>query len=121
MKILILKFSNTKDTLVYQQLKGINMKKFAIAMLLGATSLLMADGAAAYAKCSGCHGASGERSALGRSAVIKGQDAATTVAQLNGYKAGTLNLHGMGGLMRGQVASMSASDIQAIADYIASK
>ena len=96
------------------------MKKFAITMLLAGSTLLMAaDGAAAYAKCVGCHGANGEKAALGKSAVITGQDAAKTVEQLNGYKAGTLNVHGMGGLMKGQVASMDEASIKAVADYIA--
>ena len=59
------------------------MKKIAIAMLFAGSTLLMADGAAAYAKCVGCHGANGEKAALGKSAIIKGQDAAKTVEQLN--------------------------------------
>ena len=101
------------------KLKGIKMKKLAIAMLLAGSTALMADGAALYAKCVGCHGANGEKAALGKSAIITGQDAAKTVEQLKGYKAGTLNQAGMGGLMKGQVASMSDADIQAVADYIA--
>lgn len=95
------------------------MKKFAITMLLAGSTLLMADGAASYAKCVGCHGANGEKAALGKSAIIKGQDAAKTVEQLHGYKAGTLNVHGMGALMKGQVASLDDATIQAVADYIA--
>jgi len=95
------------------------MKKIAIAMLFAGATSLMADGAAIYAKCVGCHGANGEKSALNKSAVIKGQDAAKTVEQLNGYKAGTLNQYGMGGLMKGQVAALSDEDIKAVADYIA--
>ncbi|MFT7880629.1 MAG: c-type cytochrome [Sulfurimonas sp.] len=96
------------------------MKKLAITMLLaGATSLMAADGAAIYAKCVGCHGANGEKAALNKSAIIQGQDAAKTVEQLNGYKAGTLNQHGMGGLMKVQVAALSDEDIQAVADHIA--
>jgi len=39
------------------------MKKIAIAMLFAGSTLLMADGAAAYAKCVGCHGANGEKAA----------------------------------------------------------
>ena len=101
------------------KLKGIKMKKFAIAMILAESTLLMSDGAAAYAKCVGCHGANGEKAALVKSAVITGQDAAKTVEQLNGYKAGTLNVHGMGGLMKGQVASMDDATIKAVADHIA--
>jgi len=95
------------------------MKKLAITMLLAGSTLLMADGAAAFAKCVGCHGANGEKAALGKSAIIKGQDAAKTIEQLKGYKAGTLNQHGMGGLMKGQVASMSDEDIKAVAEHIA--
>ncbi|MFT7824675.1 MAG: c-type cytochrome [Sulfurimonas sp.] len=95
------------------------MKKLVIAMLFAGATSLMADGVALYAKCAGCHGANGEKKALGKSAVITGQDAAKTVEQLKGYKAGTLNQHGMGGLMKGQVASMSDADIQTVADHIA--
>jgi cytochrome c553 len=95
------------------------MKKFAIAMLLAGSTLLMADGAALFAKCAGCHGQKGEKPALGKSAVITGQDAAKTAEQLKGYKAGTLNQHGMGALMKGQVASMSDDDIKAVSEYIA--
>jgi len=95
------------------------MKKIAISMLFAGSTLLMADGAALYAKCAGCHGQNGEKAALGKSAVIKGQDAAKTVEQLNGYKAGTLNQHGMGALMNGQVKAMSEADIKAVSDYIA--
>jgi cytochrome c553 len=95
------------------------MKKIAIAMLFAGSTLLMADGAALFAKCAGCHGQKGEKAALGKSAIIAGQDAAKTVEQLKGYKAGTLSQYSMGALMKGQVASMSDDDIKAVADYIA--
>ncbi len=95
------------------------MKKLSLALLfVGATSFLMADGAALYKKCAGCHGAKGEKKALGKSAVIGGVDKAKLVEQLKAYKAGTLNLHGMGGLMKGQMASYSDADIEALAAYI---
>jgi len=87
-------------------------------MLFASATILMAD-AAAFAKCAGCHGAKGEKKALNKSAVITGQDAAKTVEQLKGYKAGTLNKYGMGGVMKGQVASLDDAGIQALADYIA--
>ncbi len=95
------------------------MKKLAIAMLLAGATSLMADGAAVYAKCVGCHGANAEKQALGKSAVIAGQDAAATIESLNGYKAGTLDKYGMGGLMKGQVAALSDDDIKAVAEYVA--
>ncbi len=94
------------------------MKKIAIAMLFAGSTLLMADGAALFAKCAGCHGQKGEKAALGKSAVIQGMDAAKLEELIKGYKAGTLNQHGMGALMNGQVKSMSDEDIKAVAEYI---
>ncbi len=88
-------------------------------MLFAGSTLLMADGAAAFAKCAGCHGQNGEKAALGKSAIIAGQDAAKTVEQLQGYKAGTLNQHGMGGVMKGQVASLDDAAMKEVADHIA--
>jgi len=87
-------------------------------MLFAGSTLLMAD-AAVFAKCAGCHGQNGEKPALGKSAIIAGEDAAKTLEKLKGYKAGTLNQHGMGGVMKGQVASMDDAQLQAVADYIA--
>ena len=95
------------------------MKKIAIAMLFAGSTLLMADGAATFAKCAGCHGQNGEKAALGKSAIIAGQDSAKTVEMLKGYKAGTLNQHGMGGVMKGQVAALDDAAMKEVADYIA--
>ena len=96
------------------------MKKLAVLGLAAAlaTSLMAADGKALYGKCAGCHGANGEKAALGKSAVIKGWPKEKTVEALKGDKAGTRNVHGMGALMKGQVASLSDADIEALADYI---
>ncbi|MRJ02617.1 MAG: c-type cytochrome [Epsilonproteobacteria bacterium] len=77
-----------------------------------------ADGATLYAKCSGCHGTKGERKALGKSAPIGGMAKEELLKKLKGYQAGTLNLYGMGGLMKGQVAGLSEGDLEALADYI---
>ncbi len=70
-----------------------------------------------YAKCVGCHGANGEKAALGKSKIIKDMTKAEIVDALKGYKAGTYG-GPMKGLMKGQVASLSDADIQAIADKI---
>ena len=95
------------------------MKKIVLSIVaLGAMTFLAADGAALYKKCAGCHGAKGEKKALGKSEVIAGWDAAKVEEALKGYKAGTRNVHGMGGLMKGQVASYSDADIKAVAEYI---
>lgn len=72
----------------------------------------------AYAKCKGCHGVDGKTKALGKSAVIAGQDKAAIIASMNEYKAGTKNVVGMGTLMKGQAASMSDAEIEAVADYL---
>ena len=95
------------------------MKKIALALLVAGVSLMAADGAAAYKKCASCHGAKAEKKALNKSEIIAGWDAAKTEEALNGYKAGTRNVHGMGALMKGQVASYDAATIKAVSAYIA--
>ena len=76
------------------------------------------DGKALYAKCSGCHGADGKTSAMGKSALLAGQSAADLESKINAYKAGTRNEAGMGALMKGQVGSLSDADVKAIATYV---
>ncbi len=93
------------------------MKKVALALIFAGTSIAMADGAALYAKCAGCHGADGKTKALGKSNPIAGLAADEIVKDLEGYKAGTLNKHGMGGVMKGQ-ANMSPEDMKAVAEHI---
>ncbi|RXJ79147.1 c-type cytochrome [Arcobacter sp. F2176] len=70
-----------------------------------------------YAKCVACHGANGEKAALGKSKIMKDMTKAEIVSALKGYKDGTYG-GPMKGLMKGQVASLSDADIQAIADKI---
>ncbi|WP_309500026.1 c-type cytochrome [Sulfurovum sp.] len=73
---------------------------------------------AAYAKCQACHGVDGKTKAMGKSAIIAGQDKAAIITSMNEYKAGTRDVAGMGMLMKGQVASMSDADIEAVAEYL---
>ena len=75
-------------------------------------------GAAAYAKCAGCHGADGKTKALGKSPVIAGQTKEALVTKINGYKAGTIDVAGMSNLMKGQVATMDDAAIEAVSTYI---
>ncbi|WP_320036173.1 c-type cytochrome [Halarcobacter sp.] len=70
-----------------------------------------------YAKCVACHGANGEKVALGKSKIIKDMTKAEIVSALNGYKDGSYG-GAMKGLMKGQVASLSDTDIEAIANQI---
>ncbi len=77
------------------------------------------DAAKLYAtKCASCHGPKGERKALGKSAPIGGMAKDEVLEKLKGYKAGTLNLYGMGALMKTQVASLSDAELEALAAYI---
>jgi len=86
--------------------------------LIGALTVAAAsDGADLYKKCAACHGASGERKALGKSLVIKGWEAKKTVASLKGYKDGTYG-RSMKNLMKGQVASLNDTQIEAIAKFL---
>lgn len=94
------------------------MKKIALTMIFAGATLMAADGAALYAKCAGCHGQDGKTKALGKSNPIAGVAAEEIVKDLQGYKAGTLNKHGMGGVMKGQAAALSDDDMKALADYI---
>ncbi len=94
------------------------MKKIALTLLLAGTTLAMAaDGAELYKKCAGCHGADGKTKALGKSNPIAGLAAEEVIKDLQGYKAGTLNKHGMGGVMKAN-ANMSDEDMKAVAEFI---
>jgi len=91
------------------------MKKVLVFLaVLGLSTAAMAD---AYAKCAGCHGANGEKKALGKSKVISDMSKADIVAALKGYKDGSYG-GPMKGLMKGQVASLSDADMTAIGEKI---
>lgn len=90
------------------------MKKVLLAFAFASVSSLMAaDGAALYKKCAGCHGANGEKTNFAK---IQGLSKDDVVAKLNGYK------NGQGGpkkgMMIGQVKSLSADQIDALASVI---
>ena len=85
--------------------------------VVGSLTVATADGVALFKKCSACHGATAEKKALGKSAVIKGWDATKTVAALKGYKAGTYG-GPMKGLMKAQVATLDDKQIESIAKFI---
>ena len=91
------------------------MKKLLVAVSLLTACVAFAN---PYAKCAGCHGASGEKAALGKSKVIKDMSKADFIAAMKGYKDGSYG-GPMKGLMKGQAASLSDADIEAIANQIA--
>lgn len=82
-----------------------------------AVGAIAEDGAALYKKCAACHGAAGEKSALGKSKIIKSMSAADITNALKGYKDGSYG-GASKGLMKGQVASLNDAQITAIATFI---
>lgn len=100
--------------------KGYTMKKVLLTLAFAGCALLAADGKAIYdGQCKSCHGADGKMKALGKSAPVAGMKADAVVKDLQGYKAGTTNKHGMGAAMKGNAAKLSDADMKAVADYIA--
>jgi len=86
-------------------------------VVIGSLTAASADGASIFKKCIACHGATGEKKALGKSAVIKGWEASKTITALKGYKEGSYG-GAMKGVMKGQVASLNDSQIEAVAKFI---
>ncbi|TLP35770.1 c-type cytochrome [Arcobacter arenosus] len=70
-----------------------------------------------YAKCVACHGANGEKVALGKSKIMKDMTKQEIIDSLKGYKDGTYG-GPMKAVMTPQVAGLSDADIQAIAEKI---
>lgn len=94
------------------------MKKLLLTLsFLGATVLFANEGAGLFKSCAGCHGANGEKAALGKSEIITGWEASKTVAALKGYKDGSYG-KSMKGVMKGQVVRLDDAKIDAIAKYI---
>lgn len=94
--------------------------KTLIAILTLTAILGAADGATIFKKCAACHGANGEKVALGKSKVIKDLSKEQIITAIKGFKDGTYG-GSMKALMKGQVASLSEADIEAVAEYIGKK
>lgn len=94
------------------------MKKLIITLITLSSMVMASDGAALYKKCVACHGVNGEKPALGKSLVINKMTKDDLVSALNGYKDGSYG-KSMKALMKGQVAKLESSDIEALAEYIA--
>lgn len=91
------------------------MKKIILSITLLTACFAFAD---PYAKCVACHGASGEKVAMGKSKIIKDMTKEEFVAALKGYQDGSYG--GVTkGVMKPQVAGMDEATMKAIADKIA--
>ena len=96
------------------------MKKFLILGIASAmmSGLFASDGATLYKKCATCHGPKADKKALNKSNPINVMTSAQIKTALEGYRAGTLNVHGQGKMMTMQVKSLSDADIGALSKYI---
>ncbi len=90
------------------------MKKIALTLLVTSAAVMAAANPAA---CKGCHGANGEKKALGKSAIIKDLSKADFIAALKGFKDGSRPATAM----KGQVARMTEADMETYADAFAKK
>ena len=90
------------------------MKKIVIAASLSTACVAFAN---PYAKCASCHGATGEKPALGKSKIIKDMTKADFISALKGYQDGTYG-GAQKGLMAGQVKGMDEATMKQIADLI---
>ena len=87
----------------------------SLSLCLAATAAQAADAKALYAKCVGCHGVDGSKTA--QSKALKGQSADALTKSLEGYKAKKFG-GAKKAVMEGQTASLSADDIKALAGYV---
>lgn len=92
-----------------------------ILMILGITAVLAAaDGSALFKKCAACHGANGEKHALGKSKVINTMSKEEIATALSGYQDGSYG-GPMKALMKGQVTGLNKEDIDTLAEYVSAK
>jgi len=93
------------------------IKKSIIALATLGLLTVTASAEVNTAACTGCHGKDFEKPALGKSKVVKDMTKADIEKALNGYKDGSYG-GAMKGMMKGQVAKLSAEDIKAIAEKV---
>ena len=75
------------------------------------------NGESLFKTCTSCHGAKGEKEALGKSQVIAGWDKERVIKALNGYKDGSYG-GVMKGIMKPHVESKTPEQIEVLADFI---
>ena len=84
------------------------------SMMPGSSST---SGEEIFKVCSSCHGLNAEKSALGKSQIIRGWAASKIENALHGYQDGTYGAS-MKAVMKGQVSKLDNDDIEAVAEYI---
>ncbi len=94
--------------------------KTLLAIISTVAVLGAADGAALFKQCASCHGAQGEKPALGKSKIIKNMTPEEISTALKGYKDGSYG-GAMKALMKGKVAKLSDDQITSLAEFIGKK
>lgn len=89
------------------------MKKICLFFIFF-TTFAFAD---AYTKCVACHGANGEKVALGKSKILKDMTKAEIITAIKGYKDGSYG-GAMKAVMKSQVTPLNNEDIKFIANKI---
>ena len=89
------------------------MKRIVKTVALGALLATTSTYAVSIAACAGCHGQHFEKSALGKSKIVKDMSLKEIVDALKGYKAGTYG-DTMKKVMVDQVKNLKDSDIEAM-------
>jgi len=92
------------------------MKKMVLAILV-AGSFTAAFANYNMATCKGCHGQEFQLKAMGQSLIVKDMTKDEIIASLKGYQDGSYGRN-MAAVMKPQVAKLSDSDIEEIADEI---
>ena len=90
---------------------------FVVCAFTVSVPAVHAGGAEVFQTCVECHGTSAEKSAMGKSQVIKGWSSSQTVDALKGYKAGTYG-GPLKALMKVQADKLDETAIQDVATYI---
>jgi len=97
------------------------MKTISKSILLTAfIGVISAQANPLYTKCIVCHGATGEKSALNKSLIIKDMSKADFMSAMKGYKNGSYGKE-QKALMKAQVAPLSDAQIEEIASFITKK
>lgn len=102
---------------VKEPIKEVEEKKVVEAQKTAVKPVASIDGSQLYVKCAACHGKNAEKSAMGKSQIIKGWSQDKVITALHGYKEGTYG-GTMKGLMKSQIANFSEDELKALAAHI---
>ena len=98
-----------------------SLRGFAIGFIIAAVlnlSLLAADGAVIYKKCSACHGEKADVKYANKVPALTSISKEDRIKALQSYKDGSNNNFGMGKVMQLHAKNLSDEDMAAVSEYI---